>query len=64
MNSTDLFVFALFFVVWFFFGFVFVFVCLLFIFFFLEGGGRVPELLPDLATPGAGKLNFSSHVFL
>ena len=59
MNSTDLFVFALFFVVLFF----FVFVCLLFIFFFLEGG-RVPELLPDLATPGAGKLNFSSHVFL
>ena len=62
MNSTDLFVFALFFVVLFF--FVFFFVCLLFIFFFLEGGGRVPELLPDLATPGAGKLNFSSHVFL
>ena len=61
MNSTDLFVFALFFVILFF--FVFVFVCLLFIFFFLEGG-RVPELLPDLATPGASKLNFSSHVFL
>ena len=53
MNSTDLFVFALFFVVLFF--FCFFFVCLLFIFFFLEGGGRVPELLPDLATPGAGK---------
>ena len=62
MNSTDLFVFALFFVVLFF--FVFVFVCLLFIFFFFWRGGRVPELLPDLATPGAGKLNFSSHVFL
>ena len=63
MNSTDLFVFVLFFVVLFFlFLFLFLFVCCLFSFFW-KGGG-VPELLPDLATPGAGKLNFSSHVFL
>ena len=62
MNSTDLFVFALFFVVLFFFCFCF---CLFVVYFlFFGGGGRVPELLPDLATPGAGKLNFSSHVFL
>ena len=60
MNSTDLFVFVLFFVVLFFL-FLFLFVCCLFSFFF---GGGVPELLPDLVTPGAGKLNFSSHVFL
>ena len=60
MNSTDLFVFVLFFVVLF---FLFLFVCCLFSFFW-KGGGGVPELLPDLATPGAGKLNFSSHVFL
>ena len=62
MNSTDLFVFALFFVVLFFFCFCF---CLFVVYFlFFWRGGRVPELLPDLATPGAGKLNFSSHVFL
>ena len=42
--------------------FLFLFVCCLFSFFWREG--RVPELLPDLATPGSGKLNFSSHVFL
>ena len=44
--------------------FCFVFVCLLLIFFLFGEGGGLPELLPDLATPGAGKLNFSYRVFL
>lgn len=59
MNSTDLFVFALCFVVLFF--FLFLFVCCLFSFFWREG--RVPELLPDLATPGAGKFFLLTFFF-
>ena len=60
MNSTDLFIFVLFFVVLFLFCF-----CLFVVdFLFIWRGGGLPELLPDLATPGAGKLNFSYRVFL